>query len=244
MIRLRPKALNSHLACSKTACQEQSAEASRRQCCAAFSLIELLTVIAVIAILTAILIPTIQAIRARVATSTCASNLRQLGATIMIYSIDHEGKLPGPTFLAVDQRTKSTRTLVRVMRDYVPLVGDGDDEMCPLAVCPMADIYYDGDIKIAHYRRISLLGSSSGETFDPFAYAAGSVTMRISQVMETADRSGAEIPIIYDRLLQNTAEGNTDQFVHNGSRNFLFLDGHVQSLPGLNPLEDEGIITD
>ncbi|MGE9292879.1 MAG: type II secretion system protein, partial [Puniceicoccales bacterium] len=45
----------------------------------AFSLVELLTVIAVIAVLAGILVPIVSTIRARADVLECSSNLRQLG---------------------------------------------------------------------------------------------------------------------------------------------------------------------
>ncbi len=60
----------------------------------AFTLIELLTVIAIIGILAAILIPTVGAVKKRAIKSQCASNLRQLGTAINLYLNDNKQKLP------------------------------------------------------------------------------------------------------------------------------------------------------
>lgn len=59
-----------------------------------FSQIELLTVIAVIGILAAILIPVVSKIRDNTMTVTCASNLRQVHAGMMGYAYDNSGYLP------------------------------------------------------------------------------------------------------------------------------------------------------
>ena len=60
----------------------------------AFTLIELLTVIAVIAILAAILIPVIGNVRQKADEATCLNNLRQIGAAIGLYQSDHKGAFP------------------------------------------------------------------------------------------------------------------------------------------------------
>lgn len=62
----------------------------------AFTLIELLTVIAIIGILAAILIPVVGAVRERARAAQCTSNMRQLATGILLYSLDHDGGAPPP----------------------------------------------------------------------------------------------------------------------------------------------------
>ncbi len=62
---------------------------------AAFSLIELLVVIAIIAILASMLMSSIPLLKSASRKSQCASNLRQIGLSIIAYTQDHEGNFPG-----------------------------------------------------------------------------------------------------------------------------------------------------
>ncbi|MBC8011478.1 MAG: prepilin-type N-terminal cleavage/methylation domain-containing protein [Burkholderiales bacterium] len=58
----------------------------------AFTLIELLTVIAIIGILAAIIIPTIGKVRQSANRAQCASNLRQIGLAAKSWSADNKGR--------------------------------------------------------------------------------------------------------------------------------------------------------
>ena len=63
-----------------------------------FTLIELLVVIAIIALLMAILLPSLQAAREQGRTVVCQSNLKQWAAIFKIYTDDYDGHLPKQEF--------------------------------------------------------------------------------------------------------------------------------------------------
>src|SRR2546430_1552207 len=66
---------------------------SRRRRCA-FTLVELLVVIGIIAILIGILLPTLNKARQAGKATVCLSNLRQMGTGWMMYLTDNKGHLP------------------------------------------------------------------------------------------------------------------------------------------------------
>jgi prepilin-type N-terminal cleavage/methylation domain-containing protein len=59
----------------------------------AFTLVELLVVIGIIAIMISILLPTLAGARARAQSVQCLSNLRQIGQTAVIYANENKGQL-------------------------------------------------------------------------------------------------------------------------------------------------------
>lgn len=68
----------------------------RRRPPTAFTLIELLTVIAIIGILAAILIPVVGAVRENARGAQCASNVRQMLSGLYLYAEEHGGRFPAP----------------------------------------------------------------------------------------------------------------------------------------------------
>ena len=80
----------------------QNTHAQREK--SAFTLIELLTVVAVIGILAAIAIPAIGKVRQKAHASEAVSNIRQIGMAAFMYANDNKGVIPGHGKNADDNR--------------------------------------------------------------------------------------------------------------------------------------------
>jgi prepilin-type N-terminal cleavage/methylation domain-containing protein len=110
----------------------------------AFTLIELLMVIAVIGILAALLFPVLQVAQARSQRTTCLNSLKQINAGIQMYAEDNRGTLPAATDV-----TGATITInhwgifyKRLMKSYLGLQGASSPQDKVFA-CPADAFYYD-----------------------------------------------------------------------------------------------------
>lgn len=60
----------------------------------AFSVVEVIVIVAVVSLLAALLMPAVQSVRERAGLVGCLNNLKQLGFAFQSYASDHEGYLP------------------------------------------------------------------------------------------------------------------------------------------------------
>lgn len=212
-----------------------------RRATGAFSLTEIIVVAGILSILCMLAMPAFQKWQNRTDQMKCASNLRQFGHATLLYTTDNGGRLPGAAYLAVNRQLTVTRNVARLIKDYIPVA---PDDTCPLLICPAADKFFKHKVDALHYRRVSQIPSPSG-MFDPFAYYSrvgpSDEPMVVAAVSARSGLGLSHIPIYYDTdQLTRTPEGPA-QPVHEGSRNYFFLDGHVENRAGANPFTNEGI---
>lgn len=204
----------------------------------AFTLIELLIVIAIIAILAAILFPVLARAKEAAKKTQCASNMRQIGLGLRMYADDWDGGMPESmhTTFGIAQRA-----WVYTLRSYL---GNVDE----LRVCP-ADPKARERIRIGgtSYVLNGYLTDNNEEgatrTFDGLARPAETFT-----VFVISDKKN---PRAYDdhthsyfwftnpdpeRVWKEILEDiQPDRFFGSadhtkGSANYLYADGHVASL--------------
>lgn len=85
-----------------------------KSCRSAFSIIELLVVMAVIAVLAVLSLGIVSSLRRKARAVECAENLRQLGASALLYAADHEATLPATSH----QRSTGGVSWTKSLQDY------------------------------------------------------------------------------------------------------------------------------
>src|SRR6185503_7949764 len=84
----------------------------------AFTLVELLVVIGIIAVLIGVLLPALNKARAQSQSVACLSNMRQLGQALNMFAQEHKGYLPKAWFNARPAVTKTTPGFDVQPQDY------------------------------------------------------------------------------------------------------------------------------
>ncbi len=205
----------------------------------AFSLIELLASIAVIAILAAIVVSVIGRIRSSSEKVTCASNLRQIGTAISLYTNDHSGMLPGPaysTFGIYYFRTGQDKFMLYYVGQYLGMRDEApaysDREICRICVCPAFErIVPESD----------WTATSSSYVCQWAISNLRSGTLRLSPWGKVGDMSVTDSPLRLSTLNSlvdastlwavRDMDAGVAGVVHGDFRNTLFFDWHVESVP-------------
>ncbi|MDW8107018.1 MAG: prepilin-type N-terminal cleavage/methylation domain-containing protein [Armatimonadota bacterium] len=100
-----------------------------------FTLVELLTAIAIVAVLVALLLPVLTAARHASKASVCASNLRQLSKATLMYTQDHDEYFPLSFHRLLRGEGRCVRTVWGCLRPYL---GDYQVALCPADLQPIA----------------------------------------------------------------------------------------------------------
>ncbi len=189
-----------------------------------FTLIELLIVIAIIAILAAMLLPALGAAREKARTITCVGQLRQWGTAIQMYSNDQNGYAP----YQKDNNT-SWNVNTELMFNYLNLKSpQGDRSKAPppkISRCPSQDTstftaYWD----ISYGENCYFSGPVSATGYTPIkitvAYQPSKTMLLSDWFQRTAYPSGYYTSITNQYLIAR----------HNKSLNISYLDGHTATI--------------
>ena len=188
-----------------------------------FTLIELLVVIAIIAILAAILLPTLQAARERGAGAACTNNLRQIGQYSFTYLDDNKQMFD----------TTADVYLNKLDIFYISNVKEETDSRyyySMLFSCPANQANFTSKKRFNRnylwHKNISYF-----------------ISKQVKAYQYTRVKNPGKKPFVFDRKKangepydyeaqcpQNSSFNYTMPGVHNGTVNMCFLDGHVRAV--------------
>jgi len=220
----------------------------------AFTLLELLVVVGIIAILAAILLPVLSAAKKRAAQATCINDLNQLGLGMHMYIDDSSGTFPGMAsqhsgFQAADWiywRTNTANPPVEKSPIVITLAGASRALFrCPLDTDDSARMAQADAVNGPYLYSYSLTSYNVANDVDPgmsSVFTGGqSLPFKLSSVRnpsgkimlaeEVASDSSSDNPtgasVINDgRWMPEDPDPLTAR--HNGRADVTFADGHVE----------------
>ena len=206
----------------------------------AFTLIEFLTVIAIIGVLAAIIIPTVGRVRESARAAHCTSNLRQLGSGILLHSQANKDRLPGPLFTAQGPRFTSGNlgngVLAAFLEPYVtsntPL-SNGTSKVQELLNCPSWAASTPDPTGPSMQMN---LFPSNWDARAPFGNASTSLQPLTQGQISAYAQSRTWLMVDVDQPWLGSARPDwypriPAKETHVSSRNCLYYDGHVGRIP-------------
>ncbi|MBC8010279.1 MAG: prepilin-type N-terminal cleavage/methylation domain-containing protein [Burkholderiales bacterium] len=183
----------------------------------AFTLIELLTAIAIIGILAAILFPVAARVRASGQTTRCLSNLRQFGAAIHLHAGENQGRLPSSSHQRAPDGTSLSWT--HTLTTYL-----GPDF---IGRCPSVP---DHPARVS-YALNDLLTLADGTGLPLTQVRQPAATLLIGELALDASSehfhfAGASRGRVTNALFQSSVNVQC----HGAGANYLFSDAHVATL--------------
>lgn len=217
----------------------------------AFSLLELLAALAIVAILAAIFLPIVRSVANASNNTKCVGNLRAIGGALHAYLLDHNGEYPPGRNRPVGER----RTPAEGLRAYISFVSSGDQVKERSQVgpwfCP-SDKDRPMSLSSRSYAPHSRLGGedrtadNESPKWQPW-WSKPSAAPRSGQLIYLIDHNLQRVPLSSSGMFSEKSwplpagsslqppgpqsdESIVDFDRHQGHANALFVDGSVRPL--------------
>jgi prepilin-type N-terminal cleavage/methylation domain-containing protein/prepilin-type processing-associated H-X9-DG protein len=199
-----------------------------------FSLTEMLVVLAIMAVLAAILLPSLVRQQSAAAAAKCVGNLRSISAGLMAYAAENDGKLIPSAARGSTGLNGAGLNWYRVLEPYMghPQRSLDAPADLPWQQCPGKRFPVVNNLTVGYGWNFMNFGH---DVLNSATWGRGE-NSRLSQVAQPARTiiigdSQDEILPGQDFVHRYIYEGVTRMpRRHSGRGNFLFLDGHVQAL--------------
>lgn len=204
----------------------------------AMTLVELLVVIAIIGVLVGLLLPAVQSARAAARSSACKSQMRQIGLAILRYCDDHDGEFPRNVHFE-DGRQSWVQSLAPYVEsvDAIRICPEdplADERLAIKATSYVGNDYIINDIasdqvtdKVRYLRQVS----TTHRTMAVFEISDAISAAPEDTIVEHAHASEWFSPLnIQRKRVAKVLQGDIQLDRHLGGSNYLFLDGHVETI--------------
>jgi prepilin-type N-terminal cleavage/methylation domain-containing protein len=179
----------------------------------AFTLVELLVTVGIVAILAAILFPVFSAAKKSALSSVCASNFRQVAVSSGLYSGDYDDRYVVPRYTGAERPTPTDRTWVQLVLPYLRTL---DVTRCPAdhSPRPAGNGASDPDATVGDAAKRVYVASMRANTGYNFVYLAPLV--RRGQEWMALPRASSEASdpsntlVLGDSVWNVTADGRPE----------------------------------
>ncbi len=178
-----------------------------------FTLVELLVVMAIVAVLAGLLLPAISAARRRAQRAACVSNLRQLSQALQLYANDFNGYFPQSFSVGAKGNWE---TVLDKLRPYVGV----PEEMflCPADAGGAVDFSFLGLPRTSYSVNEALMPAAAPLRSGGFVRASD------------AARTGVTVAFYDAQTVTGPAGPDvTPDYRHDGRCAVAYLDGHVET---------------